>query len=60
MNAGMPMRTMTFNDETSSEIQSDSIPVIKTNLTKKINLADGAIVLVGKDATVSVHILDIV
>ena len=42
---------LNFNDVTPSEIQSDSISVIKGNLTKKINLADVTVVLVGKDAT---------
>lgn len=40
-----------FNDVTPSEIQSDSISVIKANLTKKINLADVTVVLIGRDAT---------
>ena len=39
-----------FNDVTPDEIKSDSIPVIKANLTKKINLADVTVVLVGEDA----------
>ena len=42
---------LSFNDVTPSEIQSDSISVIKANLTKKINLADVTVVLVGRDAT---------
>ena len=42
---------LSFNDVTPNEIQSNSISVIKANLTKKINLADITIVLVGKDAT---------
>lgn len=41
---------LSFNDVTPSEIQSNNISVIKANLTKKINLADITIVLVGKDA----------
>lgn len=41
---------LSFNDVTPDEIKSDSIPVIKANLTKKINLADVTVVLVGEDA----------
>jgi hypothetical protein len=39
-----------FSDYSSKEIQSDSIPVIKTNLTKKINEATYTLVIVGTDA----------
>ena len=39
-----------MNAVTPNEIQSDSISVIKANLTKKINQADVTVVLVGKDA----------
>ncbi|MHB9291185.1 hypothetical protein Holit_00257 [Hollandina sp. SP2] len=39
-----------FSDYTSQEIQSDSIPVIKANLTKKIKKATYTLVIVGKDA----------
>ena len=42
---------LSFNDVTPSEIQSNSISVIKANLTKKINQADITVVLVGEDAT---------
>lgn len=42
---------LSFTDVTPSEIQSNSISVIKANLTKKINLADITLVLVGEDAT---------
>ena len=42
---------LSFNDVTPSEIQSNNISVIKANLTKKINLADVTVVLVGRDAT---------
>lgn len=42
---------LSFNDVTPSEIQSNNIPVIKANLTKKINQADITVVLVGEDAT---------
>ncbi len=41
---------LSFNDVTPDEIKSDSIPVIKANLTKKINIADVTVVLVGEDA----------
>lgn len=41
---------LSFNDVTPDEIKSNSIPVIKANLTKKINLADVTVVLVGEDA----------
>ncbi len=41
---------LNFNDVTPNEIKSNSIPVIKANLTKKINQADVTIVLVGEDA----------
>jgi hypothetical protein len=39
-----------FSDYTSKEIQSDSIPVIKANLTKKINEASYTLVIVGAEA----------
>jgi hypothetical protein len=39
-----------FSDYTSKEIQSDSVPVIKTNLTKKIKEATYTLVLVGAGA----------
>jgi hypothetical protein len=39
-----------FSDYTSKEIQSDSIPVIKANLTKKINEATYTLVIVGAEA----------
>lgn len=42
---------LSFNDVTPDEIQSNSISVIKANLTKKINQADITLVLVGQDAT---------
>ena len=42
---------LSFNDVTPSEIHSNNIPVIKANLTKKINQADITLVLVGEDAT---------
>lgn len=42
---------LSFNDVTPDEIQSNNIAVIKANLTKKINLADVTVVLVGEDAT---------
>ena len=42
---------LNFNDVTPDEIKSNSISVIKANLTKKINQADVTIVLVGEDAT---------
>ena len=38
-----------FNDVTPDEIQSESISVIKANLTKKIMQADITLVLIGKD-----------
>lgn len=39
-----------FSDYTSKEIKSDSIPVIKANLTKKINEATYTLVIVGAEA----------
>ena len=39
-----------FSDYTSKEIKSDSIPVIKANLTKKINEATYTLVIVGEEA----------
>lgn len=42
---------LSFNDVTPDEIQSNNIPVIKANLTRKINQADVTVVLVGEDAT---------
>ncbi|MDR1884005.1 MAG: TIR domain-containing protein [Prevotella sp.] len=39
-----------FSDYTSKEIQSDSVPVIKANLTKKIKEATYTLVIVGSDA----------
>jgi hypothetical protein len=39
-----------FSDYTSREIQSDSIPVVKANLTKKIKEATYTLVIVGEDA----------
>jgi hypothetical protein len=39
-----------FSDYTSKEIKSDSIPVIKANLTKKINEATYTLVIIGIDA----------
>jgi hypothetical protein len=39
-----------FSDYTSKEIKSDSIPVIKANLTKKINEATYTLVIIGTDA----------
>jgi len=39
-----------FSDYSSKEIQSDSIPVIKANLTKKINEATYTLVIVGAEA----------
>jgi hypothetical protein len=39
-----------FSDYTSKEIQSDSVPVIKANLTKKINEATYTLVIVGAEA----------
>ena len=39
-----------FSDYTSKEIKSDSIPVIKANLTKKINEATYTLVIVSEDA----------
>lgn len=39
-----------FADVTPSEIKSDSVSVVKANLTKKINEADITLVLIGKDA----------
>ena len=38
-----------FSDYTSKEIKSDSIPVIKANLTKKINDATYTLVIVGAE-----------
>lgn len=40
---------LSFNDVTPDEIQSDSIPVIKANLSKKIAQADITLVLIGED-----------
>lgn len=40
---------LSFNDVTPDEIQSDSISVIKANLSKKISMADITIVLIGED-----------
>lgn len=39
-----------FSDYTSEEIQSDSIPVIKAALTRKINSASYTLVIVGAHA----------
>jgi hypothetical protein len=39
-----------FSDYTSKEIQSDSVPVIKANLTKKIKEATYTLIIVGADA----------
>ncbi|MCL2772138.1 MAG: TIR domain-containing protein [Oscillospiraceae bacterium] len=39
-----------FSDYTSKEIQSDSIPVVKSCLTKKIKEATYTLVIIGKDA----------
>jgi 3-deoxy-D-arabino-heptulosonate 7-phosphate (DAHP) synthase len=39
-----------FSDYTSREIQNDSIPVVKANLTKKIKEATYTLVIVGEDA----------
>jgi hypothetical protein len=39
-----------FSDYTSKEIQSDSIPIIKANLTKKIKEATYTLVIVGSEA----------
>jgi len=39
-----------FSDYTSKEIKSDSIPVIKANLTKKINEATYTLVIIGAEA----------
>jgi hypothetical protein len=39
-----------FSDYTSREIQSDSVAVIKANLTKKIKEATYTLVIVGEDA----------
>lgn len=39
-----------FSDYTSREIKSDSIPVVKAALTRKVNEADYTLVLVGADA----------
>jgi len=38
-----------FSDYSSKEIKSDSIPVIKAKLTKKINEATYTLVIVGED-----------
>lgn len=40
---------LSFNDVTPNEIQSDSISVIKANLSKKISQADITLVLIGAD-----------
>jgi hypothetical protein len=39
-----------FSDYTSREIQSDSIPVVKANLTKKIKEATYTLIIVGEYA----------
>jgi len=39
-----------FSDYSSKEIKSDSISVIKTNLTKKINEANYTLVIIGAEA----------
>lgn len=39
-----------FSDFSSDEIHTDSIPVVKANLTKRINKATYTLVIVGKDA----------
>jgi len=39
-----------FSDYSSNEIKSDSIPVIKANLTKKINEAAYTLVIIGAEA----------
>jgi len=39
-----------FSDYSSKEIKSDSIAVIKANLTKKINEANYTLVIVGAEA----------
>lgn len=39
-----------FSDQTSTEIDSDSIPVVKAGLTRKINQATCTIVIVGAHA----------
>lgn len=40
---------LSFNDVTPGEINSDSIPVIKANLSKKIAQADITLVLIGAE-----------
>ncbi|EIU7824642.1 TIR domain-containing protein [Vibrio vulnificus] len=40
----------TFSDQSSKEINSWDIPVVKAGLTKKINSATHTLVLVGKEA----------
>jgi hypothetical protein len=42
---------LNFDDVTPNEIQSNSVSVIKANLSKKISQADITLVLVGEDAT---------
>jgi hypothetical protein len=39
-----------FSDYTSGEINSDSVPVVKAALTRKINEATYTLVIVGEDA----------
>jgi len=39
-----------FDDRSSKEINSWNIPVVRAALTKKINTADYALVIVGKEA----------
>ena len=39
-----------FSDYTSKEIKSDSIPVVKAALTRKINEATHTLVIIGEDA----------
>lgn len=40
-----------FNDFSSDEIQTNSVSVVKTNLTKKINAATYTLVIVGAEST---------
>lgn len=45
-----PNFEFSFSDYTSKEIKSDKIPVIKANLTKKINEATYTLVIIGEEA----------